>query len=347
MRIGTQQACPKEPIATAAEALTQSAALVADASLTRRIDAERSVTNGSSRDARAFAPVIVMSVARSCSSVISTMLGQHPSLYGFPELTLFSARTVGDALRNRYDLPPDVHAWTTSGIHRSLAEVMFGGQDDAAIAAARKWLDERRDLESVELFDLLQSLVAPRIAVEKSPETTDADAFIFRAIVRYPRARFIHLVRHPVATIDSMRRYWQNWPWMRKHAPLEVTSASIWYASHCRIAQILDEYAPDRTLRVRAEDVLGTGGPRELGRIASWLGLRADPLAVDSMMHPERSPFATVGPEGAAGGNDGGFLARPEVRVVELPSTFAFPEAWGLSPQQQGLIVELAQKLGY
>ena len=43
-------------------------------------------------------PLIILSPPRSFSSVISTMIGQHPQIYGFPELHLFSGETLGDIL---------------------------------------------------------------------------------------------------------------------------------------------------------------------------------------------------------------------------------------------------------
>jgi hypothetical protein len=43
------------------------------------------------------------------------------------------------------------------------------------------------------------------------------------------------------------------------------------------------------------------------------LKLRADDEAVGAMLHPERSPFASMGPVGANLGDDRDFLRRPRV----------------------------------
>src|SRR5579862_6331286 len=41
-------------------------------------------------------PVLLLCPPRSFSSVVGAMLGQHPELYGFPELSLFAADTLAD-----------------------------------------------------------------------------------------------------------------------------------------------------------------------------------------------------------------------------------------------------------
>jgi len=40
-------------------------------------------------------PVFVLA-PRSFSSIVATMLGQHPQMYGVPELELFAAETMGE-----------------------------------------------------------------------------------------------------------------------------------------------------------------------------------------------------------------------------------------------------------
>jgi hypothetical protein len=48
---------------------------------------------GESRD-----PVFILSPMRSYSTVTVAVLAGHPEIYGFPELLIFSARTIGDIL---------------------------------------------------------------------------------------------------------------------------------------------------------------------------------------------------------------------------------------------------------
>jgi hypothetical protein len=299
------------------------------------------------RDAVRYQPVIVLAPARSCSSVVTAMLGQHPSLYGFPELTLFGGATVGDVLAGDPRDDREWHAFHLAGLHRAVAHLIFGSQTVAAVASAARWLETRSLWPSVLLFDYLQRLVEPQVAIEKAPDTTGTDVAILRAIIGYPRARFLHLVRHPVTTMLSMYDHWRDQR-ARSLPPvtLETTCAAVWYSTHLRIRKLTAEFAPERTLRVRAEEVLGNP-PRELAKIATWLGLPADEDAIAAMQHPERSQYACVGPETARGGNDDKFLRHPYPHAVEMPDSLNLPAGWKIGHAERDAIVGLAHDLGY
>ena len=81
------------------------------------------------RDAKRFAPIFVLATARSYSSVITTMIGQHPDLAGFPELKLFCCETMGELEDSlpRYWLERGV-THRSPGLVRAVAEFEFGGQ---------------------------------------------------------------------------------------------------------------------------------------------------------------------------------------------------------------------------
>src|SRR5262249_6588588 len=98
------------------------------------------------RDADRFAPVFVLATPRSYSSVVATMIGQHPQCASLPELKLFAYPTIGEleASLPRY--------WSDQGItHRSpglvraIAQFKFGGQSPDSLQSARAWLGERSD----------------------------------------------------------------------------------------------------------------------------------------------------------------------------------------------------------
>ena len=275
------------------------------------------------------------------------MLGQHPELYGFPELLLLTKRTIGEILDGDHDLDAAWRLHHQAGLVRAVAEVVIGeraGKD--AIAQAREWLERHRGWPTVAVFDLLQEKVNPRVAVEKTPETSSSETPIFRSLIAYPRARFIHLVRHPVSTIRSMCEHWRTRDWIANRGPLEVTCAATWYASHRRLLRILSEFASERTLRVKAEAVLNDP-ERELPRIAQWLDLATDDEAIEAMLHPEHSPYARFGPPEAPGGHDPKFLRNPIPRPVAVPGSIEFPAQWQIGSQATAAIAELAGELGY
>ena len=86
-----------------------------------------------------------------------------------------------------------------------------------------------------------------------------------------------------------------------------------WYEVHLRIQDFGQIVESSRYYRVQAEQILNSPEPH-MRSIASWLGVRVDEDAIAAMLHPERSPFASPGPDGSIfAGSDPAFL-----RGIEL-----------------------------
>jgi hypothetical protein len=299
------------------------------------------------RDPQRFAPLFVLGPARSHTSVISTMIGLHPGLGGFPELTLFRRTTVDGLISD----PP---GWTgvptrrrLAGLLRVLAQLHDGEQTAEAVAGALRWLEQRRDWAVADVFDYLLASVAPRIGVEKSPDNSARGDFLARLRRSYPRARFIHLTRHPVTTVESMwESYHDKGLWNIPPELLHQFCLGSWYFHHRRLLRLATELAPDQVLRIRSEDVLADPRSR-LAEIARWIGVDDGAEAIDAMCHPERSVFAVPGPEGAEGGNDNKFLRNPTLRRPRLPSHVELPSDWIIDPWFHVEVLRLASVLGY
>jgi hypothetical protein len=296
-----------------------------------------------------FAPLFVLAPARSYTSVVTTMIGQHPDLVGLPELKLFSYPSIGEleASLPRY--------WTergfthrSPGLVRALAQFEFGDQTTGSITAARAWLHQRGHWSGADVLDVLLARLAPRTAVEKSPENVATPAALRRLASAYPEARYLHLTRHPVTTQASAARHLLRT--VPEHARIGEPIAGIanWREIHARILRFLAGLPNDRFIRVRAEDVLNDTRT-QLRAIAEWMGLRTDAAAIEAMCHPELSPFARFGPpeSGVVGGHDHGFLSDPIPRRVELPATIEPPLGWHGEPRLWQRMVDLARQLGY
>lgn len=301
------------------------------------------------REPEEFAPLFVVSPARGFSSVCTTMIGRHPDLYGFPELILFVAPTVGQLLdldqrRAEAGLVVGYH----SGLYRAIAEVHEGEQSEAALGRAATWLDARRSWPVVHVYDHLLGAVAPRIGVEKSPETSQSHGPLTRLAALYPRARFLHLTRHPVTALHSMLEHWEGRPWWPQgmDQPGPTWCAHNWRDTHRRILAFSDTLAPERVMRVRGEDLINDDGTT-LRSIAEWLGVSTDATFIDAMRHPERSPYATWGPRGFSGGLDPKFMSDPVLRPAPLPEDIAFEPGWNLGPWLEADCAVLAAELGY
>jgi len=301
------------------------------------------------RDPRRFSPVFVLATARSYSSVVTMMIGQHPELMGLPELKLFCYPTLREL---EASLPP---FWIERGVkHRSpglvraIAQFAFGDQGADSLASAQAWLQKRSHWSGVNVLDFLMKRFSPRRAVEKSPENVETEAALTRLASAYPRARYLHLTRHPVTTQRSMQEHWKRIVSGYSIAGQPMSVIASWVLAQARILRFAKTLPENRYLCVRAEDVLNDARSR-LRSIAAWLEIRTDENAIENMMHPEASPFANWGLDesGVAGGNDPNFLRDPIPRPVQLPRTVDQPFGWeGYSSLWQ-LTVEIANRLGY
>jgi Sulfotransferase family len=294
------------------------------------------------RAADVHAPVIVLAAARSYSSVVLAVLGAHPGLYGFPELTLFAQDTVGELLDAPPRLPsffPDGKGWATAqGLKRAVAEILLGGQRPGQIAVAGRYLEARRGWSGAALLDELLGVVAPLTGVEKSPETTHDSANMDRALAWYPRARFVHLVRHPVTYQRSLQAHL----FLFDHPDV---CARSWLNVNLRIAEFCRRLPREQVMLVRGEQVV-SGDPATLARLARFAGVSDDDDAVEAMRHPERSPYVTVPDAVALGGLDPGFLAGPLLRPP-APSSLTPPARWQLPGPLVAEVNELARSFGY
>jgi hypothetical protein len=289
-------------------------------------------------------PLFVLAPGRSYSSIVTQMLGCHPQLYAFPELRLFTSETVDEWLA-----AGRVDTWWgeahLSGLLRAFAELRFGGQTDTGAAAARRHVESLRGQPARVLMDQLLAAVAPRIGVEKSPETAMARGALPRLLRAYPQARFIHLLRHPVATCESWLVAWTGRyePSLGDHErwiPFSVVAARR------RIMEFLDRVPPDRWRVVRGEDAIDR--PIEtLEPVLAWLGVRTDSEALDALRHPERSPFARFGPADAWAGNDPQFQASPTLRPARRPVSLALRGDWRVTARWREEVEVLARELGY
>jgi hypothetical protein len=295
-------------------------------------------------------PVFLLAPHRSFTSVLTSMLGEHPDLYALPETNLF----ITYNLWQWWLIYDEGEHLDGHGLLRAVAEVVFGEQTIRTVALARRWLRQRLNWPSAAVFAALSARLLPSRVVEKSPWTASRPHYLQHLLACYPDASFLHMVRHPCTQGASLLRLWEE---------IEVPKAQVgfwldhggdpqhmWWRAHSNILQFLEEVSPSRQLLLRGEDALADidGTLRDLCR---WLGITADPAAIDAMKHPERSRFAFPGPPGAVLGLDPGFLADPVLRprvapakpLPSLDDVVPWDDKRTLKPE----VRELARKLGY
>jgi hypothetical protein len=277
------------------------------------------------------------------------MIGQHPELTALPELKLFAYPTIREL---EASLPP---YWTARGItHRSpglvraVAHFVFGNQTSDSLASAREWLRERARWTGADVADFLLERVSPRTGVEKSPENVETDEALRRLAHAYPRARYLHLTRHPVTTQRSMEEHLHRTVPDFPQPGQPMSGIAHWAETHRRIRCFTTRLPKGAFMLVKAEDVLNDPDPQLL-RIAAWLRIRDDSGALEAMRHPEASPFACPGPPGSGiiGGNDPAFLRDPLPHPVAVPPTLDRPAGWVGNSSLWESAVDLATQLGY
>jgi hypothetical protein len=309
-------------------------------------------------------PLIILAPPRSFTSVVCAMLGQHPNLCGLPELQLFTTNTVAEW----WQVTASASFGMRDGLHRAIAEFFFGGQSESHIDCARGWLRRRFHFTTGMIIEEIARRVHPRIIVEKSPSVVYGRQHLRRAFAMFPQARFLHLTRHPIGHGESVLKmlrgresdgsapYWllnlSSFPyWPRSRGPesiLDIDPQRGWYALHRNILEFLKDLPASQQMRIRGEDLLAEP-ERALAQIASWLGLRSDPEAMECMRHPERSRFAGFGPSNAPQGNDPEFLSRPHLRPERaFLKPLESPLSWRKDDRRlSNHVVKLAREFGY
>jgi hypothetical protein len=305
------------------------------------------------------APLFILAPGRSFTSIVCAMLGQHPQMYGLPELNLCTTETM----RQWWIIHRRGRAVWAHGLLRAVAQLYFGGQTEEPIELAWWWVRRRLSWNTSSMFRHLAEKIDPLMLVEKSPITVSQPAYLQRLLKTFPQAKFIHLLRHPRANCESMLAM----PWTRicvaygnaldcSINPPILDPQRVWYVFHTHICNFLAALPAAQKIRIRGEDILHQPD-HHLRQIVAWLELCADSDAIEQMKHPERSPFAGFGPLGARFGNDPSFLKNPAIRPHRdsrrledrvKPQSLEGPLSWredgtGFSPK----VKQLAREFGY
>ncbi|MCE0505815.1 sulfotransferase [Roseivivax sp. GX 12232] len=261
-------------------------------------------------------PIFLIAPGRSYTSLIGGMIGQHPQVYGMPEISVSHADTIGGVLQTlkgplEYGL---------AGLLRLLAQLHDGEQTEETVNAARQWLMQRAHWSIAELFAHIQDQVGDKALFDKSPRTVTNYDNMARLLQVFPNASFLHLTRHPITTCKSamaLRNSFADANKPKRRARINLDPENTWRRAQDNITRFTATLPPGQCLRVKAEMIL-SDPPKYLAQICEWLGLSTEPDALEAMMHPENSPYASIGPPSALYGNDPNFLKNPVLDMSRL-----------------------------
>lgn len=289
-------------------------------------------------------PVVVLAAPHSDAARVAAMLGRHRRALPLPHLQLFHCETVGELL----DLYERTQTRVADGLLRAVAALFCGGQTDAGVAAARRFLRRRGGWSTPALLDAITDAVAPRIAVFHDTAAPLQPVALDRWFRAAPDAAYLHLIRHPLA-FDTAARAWcrdQLYvpPDYCDHAGDEpwLDPQLLWYRVQLTLARELDPRT-QRVLRLRVED-LGHDATARLTELCEWLGWSPDAPSLEAMRHPEFGPFAGRGPQAAPEGLCRTFLDDPTF----TPAVHERAQAGVLDHSQLAAeVTSMGRRLGY
>ncbi len=254
-------------------------------------------------------PIIVLGSRPNSVAVVGAMLGCNSAAFALPQINLFVGDTLEDVVTEGVDRgPTHIH-----GLLRALAYIYGCEQTIISIGMARRWVMRRLSWSASQVFDELRDRVAPRRIVDKSAIYSQDKKCLERIRKALPDAYYVNVVEHPLslgATTSVRQAVTTNGRRRRVHAEKPAPNQQQWLHAQQLIADAAKDMAPERFAVLQVEKLLAD--PRaEMSSLCAQLDLPNDDTAVADMLHPERSPFAGLGPVGANLGDDPAFLRDP------------------------------------
>jgi pimeloyl-ACP methyl ester carboxylesterase/acyl carrier protein len=211
--------------------------------------------------------VFLLSSPRAGSTLLRVMLAGHPLLFSPPELHLLAFDTVASWYRTLSvnDL--------NEGLERALMELM---SIDAAGAQGVVQAMVGEDVAVYDVYAKLQELAGTRTLVDKSPTYGASIETLRRAEILFEEARYIHLVRHPHAVIESfVRNRMDKLAGIDTNDPYGVAEQA-WVTMNRNIHQFFQEVDSSRCYLVRYEDLVTQPAP-VLQKLCVFLNIPFDP----------------------------------------------------------------------
>lgn len=207
--------------------------------------------------------VFLLSAPRSGSTLLRVMLAGHPDLFCPPELHLLPFNTL-DAQRSALG-----YSYLQEGLQRAVME-LWQVDADRAEEQLNEWCRHHTSVPAV--YSKLQQLAGQRRLVDKSPTYSLSLDTLARAEQIFAGAKYIHLVRHPYAVIDSFvhNRMYKIFD-LEPDDPYRL-GEQVWQACNQNIRTFFGTLDADRHVTLRYEDLV-VDPESALRQIAGFLEL--------------------------------------------------------------------------
>ncbi|MDJ0591359.1 MAG: alpha/beta fold hydrolase [Pleurocapsa sp. MO_226.B13] len=194
----------------------------------------------------------ILSSPRSGSTLLRVMLAGHPDISAPPELHLLPFETMTEREREL--------GVSQLGEGLKRAFMSFKGIN----AEESQQLVERliaENLSVAQVYQLLQQLSGDRLLLDKSPSYASNRETLNKAETIFNNAKYIHLVRHPYAVIESFARMRMDKLIGGDSDPYEMAEL-IWRDSNQNLLDFAQEIDPERYHLVYYEDLVSK--PRQV-----------------------------------------------------------------------------------
>ncbi len=226
---------------------------------------------------------------RTGSTLLRVILAGNPGIFAPPEMELLHFNT----LRERNDILGSDNA-LLDGTTEAIMNIKQCSADEANILY-QELVDQQLSVH--DFYSLLNDWLGDQVLVEKSP-TYAANMEILKRIENgFSEAKYIHLVRHPYAMIQSYvktkidllmdKREREQLPFTRRQL-----AELIWLVTELNIQQFLRSIPEQRKFLVRYEDLVSQ--PEAVSRkMCKFLQVSYDPNMVD--VYQEKRNRMTAG----------------------------------------------------
>lgn len=282
--------------------------------------------------------IFVFSPSRSGSTLLRIMLAGHPQLFVPPELHLLyfeSLQIRKAALTNELNLH------LLNGTIQSIAKLR-----GCSIQAAEKMMAEyeEQNLSTKEFYGLLQQWLGEKILVDKTPSIAYHVDLLRQAEAQFTNPVYIHLVRHPYATIRSFENAKMDrlLPFMQSSNFSRREYAELaWLICHQNILELLQDIPANRQILVKFEDLVSQP-QTTIERICNFLNLDFHPDMLEPYKDKDRR--MTDGVENVA--NMSGDLKFYLHKDIEAETAYKW-QKYHTVDFLSDISSELAKSLGY
>jgi len=197
------------------------------------------------------AALFILAPPRSGTTLLRVMLSGHPDLFAASELQLLSFNT----LRERTSAYSGKYKLWLEGTIRMIMELRNCNAEEAM-----KLMDEyeEKDYSTKMFYAVLQNWIGKKILVDKSPSYALDINTLQKAERDFNQARFIHIVRHPYAMVNSFTNYHMDQVLYLKKQPFSPKQLAelVWLVSHKNIMDFFETIPKDRQCNLRFEDLV-------------------------------------------------------------------------------------------